>query len=101
MSPDRKAPPTRLVSNGFLQAIFGILVTILAWFGPWSWPAWPARVVMSIAFTPERPFADLSYAARSAVVVGVITLNVACWGLAARFVVALRRKLRGNQDTGR
>ena len=80
-TPDKKG--RSLTSPGFLRAIFGILVTVLAWFGPWAWPAWPAMAVLAIAFSPARPFVALSYDARSVVVVILLAVNVVSWALAA------------------
>jgi hypothetical protein len=84
----------RLPSPGFLCALVGILVTALAWFGPWAWPAWPAMGVMAVAFSPARPFADLSYGMRSAVVVVLTFVNVACWALVALGLARVRARLR-------
>lgn len=87
-APDRKIPT--LTSAGFLRSLFGILVTTLAWFGPWSWPAWPAMVVLAVAFSPTRPFAALTYGERSTVVVALIVVNVASWAVFAWGVGRLR-----------
>ena len=54
-------------------------MTLLAWYGPWAWPAWPAFTVIDLVFG-HGGFADLPYAARSAVVVVLIIVNVSAWG---------------------
>ena len=71
------------MSRGFIAALAGIGMTLLAWFGPWAWPAWPAFTAIDLIFG-KSGFADYPYAAKSAVVVGLIALNVGTWGLAFR-----------------
>ncbi|MBI2214653.1 MAG: hypothetical protein HYU52_13490 [Acidobacteria bacterium] len=66
-------------SRGFRASLVGVALTLLAWVGPWSWPAWPALLAIRIAFPPERSFAALPFAWRGAIVVAVIALNVAAW----------------------
>lgn len=90
--PDKRS---RLApSTGFLCALVGVLVSILAWVGPWSWPAWPAMAVTFTIFTPERPFVALPLPVRNAVLVLVITWNVAAWALVAHALDRLRRRIR-------
>jgi len=86
------------ISRGFASALAGVAMTILAWFGPWSWPAWPALAAMRVAFPPERSFAAMPFGARSAVVVLLVALNVAAWGATA-FVTS--RALRSLGDAKR
>ena len=43
------------VSRGFAAAIAGLGVTLLAWSGPWEWPAWPAFTVLHVVF-PQGGF---------------------------------------------
>ena len=75
-------------SASFLAALAGVGFTLLAWYGPWAWPAWPAFAVMDLAFGSRHNFAELSYRARSIWVVCLIAINVAFWALA---LLALRR----------
>ncbi len=90
-APDRKV--RSLTSPGFLRAVFGILVTVLAWFGPWSWPAWPAMAVLAIAFSPEHPFVALPFNARAAIVVVLMFVNVAVWALVVYGIGRVRERL--------
>jgi hypothetical protein len=71
------------VSRGFASALIGIAMTLLAWFGPWEWPAWPAFTVIELAFGTHTAFADLPFATRGAVVTLLIIVNVAFWGVVA------------------
>lgn len=80
----------RLPSRGFWCALAGVAVTMLAWIGPWSWPAWPALGLLHVAFPPERSFAALPFGVRAAIVVVVIAVNVAVWGVVAFFATAHR-----------
>ena len=91
-TPDKKV--RSLTSPGFLRAVFGILVTVLAWFGPWLWPALPAAAVLAVAFSPARPFVALSYDARSVVVVILFAFNVACWAFVAWGLGKVRERVR-------
>lgn len=79
------------VSRGFSCALAGIALTLLAWNGPWSWPAWPALTMLRVAFPPERSFAALSPGLRGAVVVLAIAVNVACWASATALALRLLR----------
>src|SRR5690349_24187296 len=68
------------VSRGFASALIGIAMTLLAWFGPWAWPGWPAFAAIEIAFGSQAAFADLPFATRAMVVTLLIVGNVAFWG---------------------
>lgn len=65
------------MSRGFVCALTGVAITVFSWFSPWSWPAWPALALLSIASRPE------TYAGRAAFVVVLMALNVAAWGAVA------------------
>ena len=91
------------MSRGFLSALAGIAMTIFSWYGPWEWPAWPAFAVIHVVFGSGGWYLDLSFAARAAVIVILIAINVAAWAgvayLLARviarsmpFAGAVRRK---------
>lgn len=67
------------MSRGFVSALIGIAMTLLAWFGPWAWPAWPAFTAIDLVFG-RTGFADYPFGVRSAVVLFLIVLNVSFWG---------------------
>jgi hypothetical protein len=71
------------MSRGFASALFGIAMTLLDWFGPWEWPAWPAFAVIEIAFGSHTAFAELPFATRAAAVTLLIIVNVTFWGAVA------------------
>jgi hypothetical protein len=74
------------ISGGFAAALFGIGMTILSWYGPWEWPAWPALAVLHLVF--GNGFDDLPNNGRAAVVVALIVVNVSVWGAAAYGIAA-------------
>ncbi|MGK2858845.1 MAG: hypothetical protein ACSLFQ_16730 [Thermoanaerobaculia bacterium] len=78
-------------SRGFASALAGVAMTIFAWIGPWSWPAWPALAVLRLAFPPERSFAALPFGARATIVALMIALNVAVWGVVAFLATSSHR----------
>jgi hypothetical protein len=67
------------VSRGFVCAIFGLAMTLLAWFGPWAWPAWPAFAMIRAVFGSQSSLADLSRATRALAVIALIALNSGAW----------------------
>ncbi|MGZ5494549.1 MAG: hypothetical protein ACXWHG_13165 [Thermoanaerobaculia bacterium] len=82
------------MSRGFVSALIGIAMTLLAWFGPWAWPAWPAFTAIDLVFG-RTGFADYPFGVRSAVVLFLIVLNVSFWGaIAYGTVTALKRATR-------
>ena len=36
------------ISRGFIAALGGIGMTLLAWFGSWAWPGWPASLALDV-----------------------------------------------------
>ncbi|HSY50841.1 MAG TPA: hypothetical protein VLC46_18705 [Thermoanaerobaculia bacterium] len=76
------------VSRGFIAALGGVGMTLLAWYGSWAWPGWPASVAIDLL---ERfaDFPDLSHLARSVVVVLLIIINVGTWAMVLRAVMLL------------
>jgi hypothetical protein len=85
-----KPPP---LSGTFVCALFGIAMTLFAWYGPWEWPAWPAFTAVDLFFG-HGGYSELPFAQRAAVLVALIILNVGSWGLALAGVVASYRRMR-------
>jgi len=93
------------LSRGFIAALAGIAMTLFAWFGQWSWPAWPAFTAISLVFG-KAGFSELPYAQKSITVVSLILLNSAFW---AALVYAIlwsggrlgRRRRAGARDATR
>jgi hypothetical protein len=84
----------RRPSLAFVCALTGVALTLLSWYGPWAWPAWPAFAAMDAAFGSRTNFADLSYRTKSIAIVVLIALNVAAWAVATRAIVAAVRATR-------
>jgi hypothetical protein len=83
----------RRMSLGFRCALLGIGLTLLAWFGPWDWPGWPARTVLEFVlarYAPSR--ADSLYKGIGMTL--LIVINVGFWALLARGGLALARRRR-------
>ncbi|HEY3055789.1 MAG TPA: hypothetical protein VGK31_07660 [Thermoanaerobaculia bacterium] len=70
------------LSRGFICALIGVAMTLLAWYGPWAWPAWPAFTAIDVLFG-HAGYAEYPYAVRAAILVGLIVLNVSFWGVIA------------------
>jgi hypothetical protein len=70
------------LSRGFICALIGVAMTLLAWYGPWAWPAWPAFMAVDLLFGPAG-YGDYSYSVRATILVALIMLNVSFWGLIA------------------
>jgi hypothetical protein len=81
------------ISRGFAASLFGIGMTILSWYGPWSWPAWPALTTLHAFFGGNDIWWDLSFQARSLLVALLIAVNVAFWGVLLRSVIALTARV--------
>ncbi|HXH40272.1 MAG TPA: hypothetical protein VNN08_16710 [Thermoanaerobaculia bacterium] len=76
------------VSRGFVAALGGVGMTLLAWYGSWAWPGWPASVAIDLLgrFTD---FSDLPHLAKAIVVVLLIIINVGVWALLFRALMLL------------
>lgn len=83
------------VSRGFLCILFGVAITVFAWFSPWSWPAWPAFAVMELFLRVPT-----TYGVRAAIVVLLIVVNVSTWSLAARAIWWALQRLAGSPLRG-
>lgn len=84
------------MSRGFLSTLAGIGMTLLAWFGPWAWPAWPAFTLIDLAFGSNTAFAELPFAMRAAAVTTLIVVNVSFW---AAIVWIASRAFRRRSDS--
>ena len=78
------------VSRGFLAALGGIAMTLLAWFGSWAWPGWPASFAIDLLGFAD--FAELPRLAKSSIVVLLIIINVGTWAIILRAAMLLVRK---------
>jgi hypothetical protein len=76
------------MSRGFVATLGGIALTLLAWFGSWVWPGWPASLALD-ALGHYSAFPDLPRAAKVAVVVGLIVINVGTWAVVIRALMQL------------
>ena len=81
------------MSRTFIASLIGLAMTLLSWYGPWAWPAWPAFTAINLVFG-RTGFADYSFAVRSAIVVFLIVLNVSFWAAIAWVVMRLLRPPR-------
>ncbi len=76
------------ISRGFIAALGGIAMTLLAWFGPWAWPGWPASVAIDL-LTRFSDYPDFSHLGKSVVVILLIALNTGTWAGVIRVVMLL------------
>lgn len=70
----------RSVSRGFICALIGVGMTLLAWYGPWEWPAWPAFTVTRLFFGSGESWLELPFTQRAAFLTFLILVNVSFWG---------------------
>lgn len=82
--------PVFPLSRGFIAALGGIAMTLLAWFGSWAWPGWPASTAIDLLGFAD--FAELPRLAKSSVVILLIIINVGTWAAAIRTAMMLVRK---------
>jgi len=71
------------MSRGFIGALTGIVLTVLAWYGPWLWPGWPAVTVLDFVLGRFAP-SEVSFGAKAVGMVALIIINVGFWGLVTR-----------------
>jgi hypothetical protein len=76
------------VSRGFMAALGGIGMTLLAWFGSWAWPGWPASLALDV-LGKVADFPDLARPVKATVVVLLIVINVGTWAGAIRVAMLL------------
>jgi hypothetical protein len=79
-----------LPSRGFIASLGGIAMTLLAWFGSWAWPGWPASFAIDLLGFAD--FAELPRLAKSSIVVLLIITNVGAWAAVIRAAMLLVRK---------
>ena len=85
-----------MISRGFAAALAGIAITVLAWYGPWGWPAWPAFAVLELTFGNRVDWLELSLTARGFVIAGLIAINVTFWGALTYLVTISIHALRSS-----
>ena len=76
------------MSRGFVATLGGVAMTLLAWFGSWAWPGWPASVALDL-LGRFASFPDLPHVAKGAFVVLLIIINVGVWAAAIRVAMQL------------
>jgi hypothetical protein len=76
------------VSRGFVATLGGVALTLLAWFGSWVWPGWPASYALDL-LGHYSSFPDLPRLAKVATVVLLIVINVGTWALVIRGAMQL------------
>jgi hypothetical protein len=79
------------MSRGFMATLGGIALTLLAWFGSWVWPGWPASLALD-ALGHYAALPDLPRWAKVAVVVALIVINVGTWAVVTRALMQLLPK---------
>jgi len=89
------------VSKGFLSALAGLAITILAWTAPLEWPSWPATAGMWILSETGFDFADQEPVRKSILIVLLIALNVGSWGVIARIAFSAFDRVRRRRSVYR
>lgn len=79
------------MSRGFIATLGGIALTLLAWFGSWVWPGWPASIALD-ALGHYAAFPDLPRGAKIVTVVALIVINVGTWAVVIRALMQLLPK---------
>jgi hypothetical protein len=77
------------VSRGFVVALGGVGMTLLAWFGAWAWPGWPASAAIDLFERSSVSFPDLPRTEQGAFVVLLIIINVGVWAGVIRVAMLL------------
>ena len=76
------------MSRGFVAVLGGVAMTLLAWFGSWAWPGWPASVALDL-LGRFAEFPELPYFEKGAFVVLLIIINVGVWAGVIRVAMLL------------
>jgi hypothetical protein len=79
------------MSRGFIAALGGIAMTLLAWFGSWAWPGWPASLALDL-LGRFRDFPELPRIVKASVIVLLIIINVGVWAAVIRAAMLLKTK---------
>jgi hypothetical protein len=79
------------MSRGFIATLGGIALTLLAWFGSWVWPGWPASIALDV-LGHYSAFPDLPRGAKIVAVVALIVINVGTWAVVIRALMQLLPK---------
>ena len=88
------------MSRGFICSLAGIAVTVLSWFGPWAWPAFPAFALLDLVFGDGAGYHELEPGGRGAVIVALIVFNSAVWAGIAYGVSLLGSRGAVRRSTG-
>ena len=81
------------VSRGFVATLGGVAMTLLAWFGSWAWPGWPASVALDL-LRGFASFPELPHAGKASFVVLLIIINVGVWAAVIRGAMQLLPRRR-------
>lgn len=68
------------MSREFRCALAGLGMTLFAWYGPWSWPGWPATTLLDFFLAHAAP-SVMSPIAKAFGFVGLIIVNSGFWAL--------------------
>jgi hypothetical protein len=79
------------MSRGFIATLGGIALTLLAWFGSWVWPGWPASIALDV-LGHYAAFPDLPRATKIVTVVALLVINVGTWAVVIRALMQLLPK---------
>jgi hypothetical protein len=76
------------MSRGFVATLGGVAMTLLAWYGSWAWPGWPASVAID-TLGRVISFPDSPHVTKAAFVVLLIVINVGAWAAVIRVAMLL------------
>lgn len=89
------ATPRRTFTPGFVCALIGLGMTVLARVGPWTWPGWPAVTLLDLYLARAAPSVLPPHLKAIGLVV-LLVVNAGFWALIfwliIRATTALRRR---------